>query len=64
MEANQAIQSLPSPRTFPEERIPPSQVWIHLTPDQQHCLLQAIVLVCRELVLTWSRSLESEVSDE
>jgi hypothetical protein len=44
--------------------IPPSQVWTHLTKDQQHHLLQTIVLICQELVSMLLRPQESEVSDE
>jgi hypothetical protein len=42
----------------------PSQVWIYLAKDQQHHLLQTIVLVCQELVVMLLRPQESEVSDE
>jgi hypothetical protein len=54
-----------SPAPIPsEEMIPPSQVWTHLTKDQQHHLLQTIVLICQELVSMLLRPQESEVSDE
>ena len=59
-------ESLPSsPASRPaEEMILPSQVWIHLAQDQQHHLLQTIVLVCQELVSMLLRPQESEVNDE
>jgi hypothetical protein len=57
------LSSSPAPIPL-EELILPSQVWIHLAKDQQHRLLQTIVLVCQELVSTLLRPQESEVSDE
>ena len=64
MKASQAVLSLPPPLTFAEEMIPPSRVWIHLTEDQQHRLLETIVLVCQELVPTLLRPQESEGTSE
>jgi hypothetical protein len=64
MEASQVSLSLLPPPMFPQEAIPPSQVWIHLSKGQQHHLLQAIVLVCQELVSTLGHSQEREVTDE
>jgi hypothetical protein len=64
MEVNQEPLSS-SPAPIPSEAmILPSQVWIHLAKDQQHHLLQTIVLVCQELVVMLLRPQESEVSDE
>jgi hypothetical protein len=64
MKASLAIPLLPPPLTFSGEKIPPSQVWIHLTEDQQHRLLQEIVLVYQEMIPTLWRSQKSEVTDE
>jgi hypothetical protein len=64
MKARLAIPLLPPPPTFPAEVILPSQVWIHLTEDQQHRLLQEIVLVYQEMIPTLWRSQKSEVTDE
>ena len=64
MEASHESLSSPPALMPPEKMILPSQVWIHLTKDQQHHLFQTIVLVCQELVSTLLRPQESEVSDE
>lgn len=58
------VVSLPPLLPFPEKMILPSQVWIHLTEDQQHHLMQAIVLVCQELVQTLWHAQQSEVINE
>jgi hypothetical protein len=63
VEASQTM--LPSPPlTLPEQTIHPCRVWIHLTEDQQHHLLETIVLVCQELVPTLLRAQGSEVTRE
>lgn len=64
MKASQAVLSSSPLRTFAEEMIPPSRVWIHLTEDQQHRLLETIVLICQEIVPTLLRPQESEVTSE
>jgi hypothetical protein len=64
VEASPAPLILPPPFPLREERILPSQVWTHLAKDQQHHLLQVVVLVCQELVPTWSSSLEGRIADE
>jgi hypothetical protein len=64
MKASLAIPLLPPPLTFSGEKIPPAQVWIHLTQDQQHRLLQEIVLVYQEMIPTLWRSQKREVTDE
>ena len=64
MEASQAALSSPPPLTFPEQTIPPSQVWTHLTEDQQHRLLEAVVLICQEIVSKVSHLQKSEVPHE
>ena len=63
METSQTMLPL-LPLAFPEQTIAPSRVWIHLTKDQQHHLLETIVLVCQELVPTLLRLQESEVTGE
>jgi hypothetical protein len=64
MEASQPMLSPPPLLTFPEQTIPPSRVWIHLTEDQQHHLLETIVLVCQEIISTLLCLQESEVTSE
>jgi hypothetical protein len=64
MEASQTTLSPPPLLTLQEQTIPPSRVWMHLTQDQQHHLLETLLLVCQELVPTWWRAPESEVTCE
>jgi hypothetical protein len=64
MEASQTTLSSPPSLTLPEQTIAPSQVWIHLTEDQQHQLLEAVVLICQEIVPQVSHLHKSEVPHE
>ena len=61
--SQESLSSSPAPVAL-EGMILPSQVWIHLAKDQQHHLLQTMVLVCQELVSMLLRPQESEESDE
>lgn len=64
MEPSQAFPSSSTPVALPAKVIPTSQVWRNLAPDQQARLLQAIVLVCREVVWPSPQIQESEVDDD
>jgi hypothetical protein len=64
MKASLAIPLLPPPLTFSGKMIPPSQVWTHLTEDQQHRLLQEIVLIYQEMIPTLWCFQKREVTDE
>ena len=63
MEASQTMLP-PPPLALPEQTIVPSQVWIHLTEDQQHQLLETVVLICQEVVPHVSHLQKSEMPHE
>jgi hypothetical protein len=64
MEPNQAFLSISTPVALPAGEIPAFQVWMNLTRDQQARLLRAIVLICREVVLSQPQMQEREVADD
>jgi hypothetical protein len=64
MEPSQAFLSPSTPVAPPANTIRPSQVWRNLSQDQQERLLQAIVLICQELIYPPSPVRESEVANE
>jgi len=50
MDSSHALRPV-SPQLPSQERaIPPHQVWASLTADQQQHLLQAVVLICHDLL--------------
>jgi len=51
-----------SQRSSPTRPILPAQLWIILTPDQQHQVLQTLVLLCRALLAPALNS--TEVTNE
>jgi len=51
MDSRQALASLPTSAELPFSLIAPPQVWSSLTLSQQNCLLQAIVRICREVLM-------------
>jgi len=64
MEPNQAFLCPSTPVASPSKVIQTPQVWRNLAPEQQTQLLQAIVLVCQEVVRSLPPVQESEVADD
>ena len=64
MEPDQAFLSISAPVALPAEETPVCQVWMNLTQDQQAQLLQAIVLICREVIWPVPQIQESEVAND
>jgi hypothetical protein len=64
MEPNQAFLCPSTPVAPPVKVIQVPQVWRNLAPEQQTQLLQAIVLVCQEVVWPLPPVQESEVADD
>jgi hypothetical protein len=44
-------------------RIAPQQVWPTLSPQQRHVVLQRVVAMCQECLVTSSPNVPKEVSD-
>ena len=51
MDPCQGLTSPPKPAEPPLDLITPSHVWASLTLNQQNCLLQTVVRICREALL-------------
>jgi hypothetical protein len=51
MDPCQGLTSLPKPAERPLDLITPPEVWASLTLNQQNCLLQTVVRICREALL-------------
>jgi len=51
MDSSQALASPPQPAAPALVLITPPQVWASLTLNQQNCLLQTVVRICREALL-------------
>ena len=51
MDSSQALASPSKPTELSLDLIAPPQVWASLTLNQQNCLLQAVVRICREVLL-------------
>jgi hypothetical protein len=64
MEPNQALLSPLTAVASSTKGIQAIQVWGNLAPDQQTQLMQAIVLVCQEVIWPLPLAQESEVADE
>jgi hypothetical protein len=64
MEPDPTFLPISAPVALPAEEISACQVWMSLTQDQQVRLLQAIVLICQEVIWPASQIQESEVTDD
>jgi hypothetical protein len=64
MDTGQAPTLNGSRTTIPDRPISPTEVWASLTVNQQHCLLQVIILACQELLTKQPFSQVTEVRDE
>ena len=53
-----------TPSMSHDQVILPSRVWMSLTGEQQRHLLHTIVLVCQEMVATWSHIQQGKVTHE
>ena len=51
MDLSQALSSPSQPAERPLAPIMPPEVWASLTLNQQNCLLQTVVRICREVLL-------------
>ncbi len=51
MDSSQALMSPPTSAERPLALIAPPEVWAKLTLNQQNCLLQTVVRICREVLL-------------
>jgi hypothetical protein len=62
LEPRSPVTTRRSQQTSPTRPILPAQLWIILTPDQQHQVLQTLVLLCRALLAPALNS--TEVTNE
>jgi hypothetical protein len=51
MDSSQALASPPKPAEHSLDLITPPEVWASLSLNQQNCLLQTLVRICREALL-------------